>query len=103
MESTPNSSDRLTVLLEDMGGNALRAIVWPPYCHHEIWMDGECVMILGAKVNKQYNQLVLSADVVVIEDKAVGENDYPQEVIPLQLSSVQLQQPSSSEAGFTHF
>ena len=95
IESYQNSSDRLTVLLADMGGNALRAVVWPPYTHNDIWADGECVMILGAKVNIQYNQVIVNSDVVVIEDQAVTQNDYPQELTPLNLSSVEVQQPSS--------
>ena len=57
--------------------------------------DGECVMILGAKVNKQYNQVVVNSDVVVIEDEAATETDYPQELTPLNLSSVEVQEPSS--------
>ena len=95
IESYPNSSDRLTVLLVDMGGNALRAVVWPPYTHDDIWADGECVMILGAKVNIQYNQVIVNSDAVVMEDQAVTQNDYPQELTPLNLSSVEVQQPSS--------
>ena len=75
-----------------MGGNALRAVVWPPYCHADLWLDGACVIILGAKVNKQYNQVVLNSDVVIIEDKSVAEHDYPQEIEPIQLS---LQSPYS--------
>ena len=65
-----------------MGRNSLRAVVWPPYCHDEIWMDGECVMIFGAKVSRQYNPLVLNSDVVVMDDEAVTESAYPQEVTP---------------------
>ena len=37
IETYPNSSDRLTVLLVDMGGNALRAVEWPPYTHDDIF------------------------------------------------------------------
>ena len=95
IESYPNSSDRLTVLLVDMGGNALRAVVWPPYAHHNIWNDGECVLILGAKVNKQYNQVIVNSDAVVLEDEAANESDYPQEVAPLQLSSMQAHLPAA--------
>ena len=90
IESYQNSSDRLTVLLADMGGNALRAVVWPPYTHNDMWTDGECVVILGAKVNKQYNQVIVNSDVVVIEDEAATETDYPQELTPLHLPSVEV-------------
>ena len=31
-----NSSERMTVLVIDMGGNALRAVVWPPHTHNNI-------------------------------------------------------------------
>ena len=98
VESYQNSLNRLTVLVVDMGGNALRAVVWPPYCHDEIWRDGECVMILGAKVSEQYNQLVLNSDVVVLEDKAVAESDYPQDVTLFSLLLAQLPLPSSELA-----
>ena len=90
-----HSSERLTVLVIDMGGNALRAVVWPPYTHSNIWNDGECVVILGAKVNKAYNQVVVNSDAVVIEDEAVTESGYPQEVAPLHLSSMQAQLPTA--------
>ena len=78
-----------------MGGNTLRAVVWPPYTHDDIWADGEYVMILGAKVNIQYNQVIVNSDAVVMEDQAVTQHDYPQELTPLNLSSVEVQQPSS--------
>ena len=52
-------------------------------------------MILGAKVNIQYNQVIVNSDAVVLEDQAVTQNDYPQELTPLNLSSVEVQQPSS--------
>ena len=94
IESYPNSSDRLTVLLIDMGGNALRGVVWPPYTHNNIWNDGECLLILGAKVNKVYNQVIVNSDAVVLEDEAVTESDYPQEVTPLHLPSMNAQVPS---------
>ena len=78
-----------------MGGNALRAVVWPPYTHDDIWADGGCVMILGAKVNIQYHLVIVNSDAVVLEDQAVAQNEYPQELTPLNLSSVEVQQPSS--------
>ena len=31
-----NSSERKSVLVIDMGGNALRAVVWPPHIHNNI-------------------------------------------------------------------
>ena len=36
-----------------------------------------------------------SSDVVFIEDQAVTQNNHPQELTPLNLSSVEVQQPSS--------
>ena len=78
-----------------MGGNALRGVVWPPYTHNNIWSDGECVVILGAKVNKAYNQVVVNSDAVVLEDEAATESDYPQELTPLNLSFVLAQLPTA--------
>ena len=84
IESYQNSSDRLTVLVIDMGGNALRCAVWPPYTHSSIWNDDTFVLILGAKVNKAYNQVIVNSDAVVLEDESACESDYPAEVSPLQ-------------------
>jgi hypothetical protein len=75
IESYPNASDRLTVLLIDMGGN--------------------CVVILGAKVNKQYNQVIVNSDAIVLEDEAAMESDHPQEVMPLNLSFWQALPPAA--------
>ena len=64
------------------------------HSQQNIWNDGECLLILGAKVNKFYNQVIVNSDAVVIEDEAVTESYYPQEVTPLHLPSMNAQVPS---------
>ena len=59
IESYTNSSDRLTVLVVDMGGNALRAVVWPPYTHNNIWSDGYSFFIINIFRNRSYNHTII--------------------------------------------
>jgi len=86
IDTYPNSSERLSLLVIDMGGNALRAAVWPPNTHNSLWVEGEHIIILGARINKAYNQVVVNSDAVVLEDEVATESDFPQEVTPFDLS-----------------
>ena len=76
--------DRLSVLLEDLSGNAVRASIWAPCSSSNLWTPGRVVTILGMTVRRQWNQFSLSSDGVVVEDVNTPAENFPEEITPTQ-------------------
>ena len=77
-----DQQSRLSVLLEDLSGNAVRASIWPPCSSSDLWTQGRVLTILGMTVRRQWNQFSLSNDGVVVEDVNTPAENFPEEITP---------------------